>query len=167
MTRKAADTATTGGRARPAVVRAGEGEARWWLGALAVIRATAADTVGAMTVIEVTEPAGAEAPLHVHHREDEAFWVLQGDVTLRIGEMIVQAHAGDYALGPRDVPHAYRVGDAGCRMLFICTPGGFEEVVRAMSEPAGERVVPPPGTAMPDLERIAEVAGAHGVELLG
>ena len=39
-----------------------------------------------MTIVEVTEPPGTEAPLHVHHKEDEAFWVLDGDVTLQIGD---------------------------------------------------------------------------------
>lgn len=64
-------------------VRSGDGEARWWLGALAVIKATAADTAGHMTVVEVTDPPRVEAPLHVHHKEDEAFWVLEGDVDIR------------------------------------------------------------------------------------
>ena len=59
-------------------VRAGEGEARWWFASLAVIKATAADTAGQLTIVEVTEPPGAQAPLHVHHREDEAFWILEG-----------------------------------------------------------------------------------------
>src|SRR4051812_44903516 len=65
-----------------AAVAADQGDARWWFAALAVIKATAADTRGAMTIVEVTEPPGAEAPLHVHHREDEAFWILEGSVTL-------------------------------------------------------------------------------------
>ena len=53
----------------PVAVRSSEGEARWWVGALAVIKATAADTGGQVTIVEVTEPPGGEAPLHVHHRE--------------------------------------------------------------------------------------------------
>ncbi|CAN5579217.1 hypothetical protein BH20ACT17_BH20ACT17_07220 [soil metagenome] len=58
-------------------VAAGDGEAIWWFGGLAEIKATAADTGGLMTIVEITEPAGMEAPLHVHHREDEAFWILE------------------------------------------------------------------------------------------
>jgi hypothetical protein len=63
----------------------GEGEARWWLGGLATIKATSKETDGLYTLVEVLEPEG-EAPLHVHHREDEAFWVLDGEVTFRIGD---------------------------------------------------------------------------------
>jgi hypothetical protein len=58
-----------------------EGEARWWFASLAVIKATAVDTGGQMTIIEITEPPGSQAPLHVHHREDESFWILEGDLT--------------------------------------------------------------------------------------
>ena len=152
---------------KPVVVAKDEGEARWWFSSLAVIKATAADTGGRMTIIEVTEPPGAEGPLHVHHREDEGFWLLEGDATLEVGDTTIEAHAGDYAFGPRDIPHRYTVGSAGCRMLFIMTPGGFEDLVIAMSEPAGSRTLPPPSEEEPDWERIAAIANAHGAELLG
>jgi len=65
------------------------------------------------TIVEITEPPGAEAPLHVHHREDEAFWILEGDVTLEVGGTTIEASAGDYAFGPRGIPHRYTVGDRG------------------------------------------------------
>jgi quercetin dioxygenase-like cupin family protein len=150
----------------PVAVREDEGEARWWFGALAVIKATAADTGGQMTIVEMTEPPGAEAPRHVHHREDESFWILGGDVTLQVGDATIEASAGDYAFGPRDIPHSYKVGESGCRMLFICTPGGFEDLVRAMSEPAESRTLPPPADEPPNMERIAGIAETYGCELL-
>ena len=152
---------------KPVTVASDEGEARWWFAALAVIKATAADTGGQMCIVEMTEPPGSEGPLHVHHREDEAFWILEGDVTLPIGDQIIEAHAGDYAFGPRDIPHRYTVGAAGCRMLFICTPGGFEGLVRDMSEPAASRTLPPPSEQEPDWAKVAAVAKAYGCELLG
>ena len=151
----------------PVVVRKDEGEARWWFGGLAVIRATAADTGGQMTIVEMTEPPGTEAPLHVHHREDEAFLILEGSATLQVGDETFEVSAGDYAFGPRDIPHKYTIGAQGCRMLFICTPGGFEKLVREMSEPAGARTLPPPSDQEPDMERIAAIAEANGCELLG
>jgi hypothetical protein len=57
--------------------------------------------------------------------------------------------------GLRETPHRYSVGDAGCRMLFIFTPGGFESLIREMSEPAATRTLPPPSKEEPDFERIA------------
>jgi len=151
----------------PVVTPSGEGEARWWFDCLAVIKATAADTGGQMTIIEITEPAGAQGPLHVHHREDEGFWILEGDATFEIGNTTIEAHAGDYLFGPRDIPHRYSVGDAGCRMLFIMTPGGFEELVIAMSRPAKSRTLPQPSNEEPDWAQVAAIAEAHGAELLG
>ena len=149
-----------------AAVPTGEGEAIWWFGALAEIKATAADTGGLMTIIEMTEAPNAEAPWHVHHREDEAFWILEGDVTIEVGDASFRCHAGDYAFGPRDVPHRYSIGDKGCRMLFICTPGGFEKLVRQMSVPAESRTLPPPPDEEPDWDHVAAVAEANGCELL-
>ena len=69
----------------PLAVSSDGGEARWWFGSLAVIKATAADTGGQMSLVEVTEAPGYEAPLHVHHREDEGFWILEGDATFEVG----------------------------------------------------------------------------------
>jgi mannose-6-phosphate isomerase-like protein (cupin superfamily) len=151
---------------KPLVVRNDEGEARWWFDALAVIRATAADTGGLMTIVEVTEPPGHEAPLHVHHREDEAFYILEGSATIQVGDQSFEVGPGDYAFGPRDTPHRYSIGDEGCRMLFICTPGGFENLVKNMSVPAERRTLPPPSDEEPDWERVAAVAEAGGCELV-
>ncbi len=150
----------------PVAVHENEGEARWWFAALAVVKVTAADTGGRLTIVEVTEPPGAIAPLHVHHREDESFWILEGDVTVTVGDAVIEAHAGDYLFGPRNIPHRYTVGERGCKMLFITTPGGFEDLVIAMSRPATSRTVPPPFDEEPDWGHVAAVARAHGCELL-
>jgi quercetin dioxygenase-like cupin family protein len=147
--------------------RSGEGEARWWFGALAEIKVTAEQTGGLLSMIEITEPPNMVGPLHVHHREDEGFWILDGDVTFHVGDVTIEARAGDFAWGPRDVPHRYTVGPDGCRMLFILTPAGFEGLVRDMSEPAAERTIPPASDEAPDMERVARVAQAYGCELLG
>ena len=112
-------------------VRKDEGEARWWFGALAEIKANAADTGGQGSIVEVTERPGAEAPLHVHHRDDEGFWILEGEVTFEIGDETIEASAGDFVFGPRDIPHRFKIGDRGCRTLFILVPGGIEDVIRA------------------------------------
>jgi quercetin dioxygenase-like cupin family protein len=151
----------------PIAVQSDEGEARWWFAALAVIKTTGVDTGGQMTIVEVTEPPKSEAPLHVHYREDEAFWILEGGATFQVGDETIEGRAGDYLFGPRNIPHKYTVGEQGCRMLFICTPGGnFENVVMEMSVPAESRTLPPPSEEEPDFERIAAIAKANGCELL-
>jgi mannose-6-phosphate isomerase-like protein (cupin superfamily) len=146
--------------------RSHEGEARWWFACLAEIKVTAEQTGGLLSIIEITEPPNAAGPLHVHHREDEGFWILEGDVTFEVGDTTIEASAGDFAFGPRGIPHRYTVGDAGCRMLYIMTPGGFEELIRGMSVPAQSRTLPPASDEEPDWEHVAAVAKAHGCELL-
>jgi quercetin dioxygenase-like cupin family protein len=153
----------------PVVVRKNAGEARWWFGALAQLKATAADTGGQLTIVEVTEHPGAEAPLHVHFRDDEAFWILEGEVTFEVGDTTIEASAGDYVFGPRGIPHRFTVGETGCRMLFIMVPGGLEDVIRATSEPAETRTLPPPPEHEPTPEQIdalKAVIKEHGYELL-
>ena len=80
---------------QPVAVAKDEGGARWWFGGLAVIKATAADTGEQMTIVEIAELPGTEAPLHVHHREHEGFWILDGDVTFEVGDTTIEAHVGD------------------------------------------------------------------------
>src|SRR5437868_8846660 len=98
----------------------------------------------------MTEAPNALGPLHVHYREDEGFWILEGEVTFEVDDDIILARAGDFVFGPRDIPHRYTVGPDGCRMLFIMTPGGFENLVREMSVPAQSRTLPPPSDEEPD-----------------
>jgi mannose-6-phosphate isomerase-like protein (cupin superfamily) len=154
----------------PAAVPSAEGEARWWFDNLAVIKATAADTGGQMTIVEVTGPSDWAGPLHVHHREDEGFWILEGSAILEIGDQTIEARPGDYVLGPRHIPHRYTTGPEGCRMLFMLTPGGFEDVLRATSRPAESRTLPPAADGPPSDKQMMQMQAAiraHGCELLG
>jgi mannose-6-phosphate isomerase-like protein (cupin superfamily) len=155
-------TVTTEGLPARALA-AGEGEARWWFGQLAVIKATAEDTGGGHTLVEITVDPGYETPLHVHHREDEGFWMIDGSATFTVGDETVEAGPGAYLFGPKDVPHKWRAGADGARLLYLFAPGGFEDLIRAMSEPARELVPPPP---IPPPDNVVEIAAGFGVELL-
>ncbi len=153
----------------PVAISSGEGEARWWFDGLALIKATAAETGGLMTILEITEPPDNQGPLHVHHVEDEGFWILEGSATFEIGDETIEARAGDYLFGPRDIPHRYTTGPDGCRMLFIFTPGGFEVLLRATSRPAERRALPPPAEAPPSEEEMKMMLAAiqdYGCEML-
>jgi quercetin dioxygenase-like cupin family protein len=144
----------------------GEGEAKWWLGvSLATIKATGKETGGRYTLVEVLEPEGAEAPLHVHHNEDEAFWVLEGDLTFEVGDEMIKASPGAFLFGPSAVPHRYTVDSGPARLLFVLSPAGFEEFIYATSEPAKERILPPPPDEA-EMEQLGAVARQYGCELL-
>ena len=160
-----------GGAARTFGLKEGEGEARWWLGVtLATIKATGKETDGRYALVEVLEPEGAEAPLHVHHNEDEAFWVLEGELTFEVGEETIKASPGSFLFGPKDVPHRYTVESGPARMLFLLSPAGFEEFIYASSEPAPERTLPPPPGGPPseaEMEQLGALARQYGGEILG
>jgi mannose-6-phosphate isomerase-like protein (cupin superfamily) len=140
------------------------GQPRWFFGMLAEVKASAADTGGQYTLLEITAPAGLETPLHVHYNEDEGFYVLEGTVTVRVGDETVQLSAGQHAFGPRDVPHKFTVGPDGARMIWVLTPGGFEDFVDEVSVPAETPTVPPPSVVPP--ENVGEIVLRHGNELL-
>jgi hypothetical protein len=108
-----------------------------------------------------------EGPLHVHQKDDEGFYILEGDATFQIGDTTIEASAGDFLWGPHGIPHRYSTGPAGCRLLFVMTPGGFENLVRGMGVPAESRTLPPPSDEEPDWEHVAAVAKANDCELLG
>lgn len=141
-----------------------QGDARWFFGMLAIMKATSAETNGEFSLLEIIAPAGLEAPLHVHHNEDEGFLVLEGSVTLYIGDEVIEATAGQHAFGPREVPHRFTIGPEGARMIWVLTPGGFENMVEAVSVPA-EAMTPPPEGVYPP-ENAGELIKPYGNELL-
>ena len=105
-------------------------------------------------------------PLHVHRREDEAFYVLEGELSLHLPGRSLTLGAGEAFLAPKDVPHAYRVESETARWLAIATPAGFDDFVREVGEPAPEETLPPEGRQH-DPARLAEIAARFGIELLG
>ncbi len=140
------------------------GQPRWFFGMLAEVKASAADTAGRYTLVEMIAPPGLEAPLHVHHSEDEGFHVLDGSVTVVVGDETVELASGQHAFGPRDVPHRFTVGPDGARMIWVLTPGGFEHLIEAVSVPAETRSVPPASVVPP--ENVDEILRRYGNELL-
>ena len=143
---------------------AARGQQHWFFGMLAEVKASAADTGGQYTLLEITAPAGLQTPLHVHYRADEGFYVLDGTVTIQLGEETVELGPGQHAFGPRDIPHRFTIGPDGARMIWVLTPGGFEDFVDEVSAPAETPTVPPPSVVPP--ENAAEIVLRHGMELL-
>ena len=136
------------------------GQPRWFFGMLAEVKASAADTAGQYTLVEITAPPGLEAPLHVHYTEDEGFYVLEGSVTIEVGDATVELGPGQHALGPRDIPHRFTVGPDGAHMIWVLTPSGFEDFVDEVSEAAEAPTVPPAHVLPP--ENAAEIVLKHG-----
>ena len=121
---------------------------------------------GEHTVLEMVAPPGDQPPLHVHHDSDEGFYVLEGEVTVWAGDERHELGPGQFALGPKGVPHTYRVGpDGPARFLVTASDGSFARFVQAYGVPAPRRELPP--REAPDAERLGRLAAEHGIELLG
>jgi quercetin dioxygenase-like cupin family protein len=147
-------------------VPAGEGRPIWFLRNRMTVKATADTTAGAFGLVESLIAPGFSPPLHVHHREDESFYVLEGELTLQCGEKRFRASAGAFVFLPRDVPHTFVVeGDRPARMLTLLTPGGGEGVfIEGGRHP--ERDGLPPETP-PDIAALKEVSSRFGAEIVG
>ena len=107
-------------------------------GATVVLRASSESTNGAMTILE-EEPPLLDTPLHVHSREDELFYILEGEHIVQLGEEEHRVGPGEAIFLPRGIPHAQRrVVSGEGRHLVICTPGGLEEFFRDLAKAEAE-----------------------------
>jgi quercetin dioxygenase-like cupin family protein len=151
---------------RACFLEPGEGQPIWFLRNRMTIKATAHTTGGAFGLVESWIAPGFSPPLHVHHLEDEAFYVLEGEVTMRCGDRTFRARPGAFVFLPRDVPHTFVVeGDTPARMLTLLTPGGGENVfIEGGRHPDGDGL--PPATP-PDIENLKRVSARYGAEIVG
>jgi quercetin dioxygenase-like cupin family protein len=144
-----------------------QGEAFWFFGTLVTLKSSAATTNGRVAVTENLAPRGAGSPLHVHHNEDEWFYVIEGELTFWVGGEVITAPAGSFVYGPRNIPHTFTVTSDQARFLLVVEPAGFEGFVRAIGQPAERLEIPPAATEPPVIARIAEAAAEYGMEILG
>jgi len=109
---------------------------------------------------------GFSPPLHVHQREDESFYVLEGELTMRCGDRTFEARPGAFVFLPRGVPHTFVVeGDRPARMLTLITPGGGEAFFREAGRPAESDGLPP--AAPPDIAALKRAGAMFGSEIVG
>lgn len=141
-----------------------EGDAYDFLSTLSIIKAAGAATNNALAVIEMRLPAGFSPPPHVHHNEDEAFYVLSGGIVAQLGEQQVVAGKGSFIWLPRGVQHGFVVDAAEpCSMLVMTTPSGFDSFVADVgSSTTTTHRLPEPRE--PDVPRLIEIAGRYGIE---
>ena len=140
-------------------VQASEGRHFNVMGAAMTYKATADETGGAYSLAVETTPPGGGLPLHVHHPEDEAMYILEGEYEIQCGEKVFRATQGVFVFVPRDTPNSYRnCGDTPGKFLYITSPGGFEKLVAETSDlTAG---------GQPNMSQVQAVAQRHGVGFL-
>lgn len=144
----------------------GAQDAYWWQGSLMTIKTRAQDTDGALGLVEGHFYEGFGPPLHVHRREDEGMYVLEGEIRFRRGEQEFIAGPGTMVWGPRGVPHAFKVQPGGARALVIVTPGGFERMFEEGGVAARDLAEPPPAAGYDPQAAIA-LAERFQFEVIG
>ena len=139
----------------------------WFLGTLATVKAPSAATGGFLSVVEFLHPSGFATPSHIHHRADEAFYVLSGSIHGFCGDSVWEAGGGSFVWLPRGLPHGYSVDDGDpVRTLAITLPGGFDEFVAELGEPALRHELPQ-AFVMPDISVLLAAAANDRQEILG
>ena len=149
------------------IVRAdGEGERlRFMGGGMLTMKATAEETDGAFLLFEDVMTQGKTTPLHTHANEDEALYVLDGELLVHIDGVDHAVGARGVAVAPRGVPHAFLVTSATARVLTLLTPGSAEDFYRGASEPAGADA---DASGPVDFDRVrASAERSGGMQVLG
>jgi quercetin dioxygenase-like cupin family protein len=114
-----------------------------------IILADGKDTGGRHSLMEQLLPKGSGPGPHKHTWSDETFYMLDGEITLLIGDETRTARKGDFVMVPRDTRHAFRVNSETARFLNGYTPASMEALVIEMGTPTTERVLPPKRSTTP------------------
>ena len=138
----------------------------WFIDNLVHIHIDGDTSGGSFALLEMCGGRGDMPPLHVHERDDETFYVIDGELSLFVGGQQLLLGAGQAALAPRAVPHCYRVESEEARWLLITTPAGLDSFVREVAEPAPADELPPAGRPQ-DPALLAQAAAKAGIEILG
>lgn len=141
--------------------------AYWFLNSLNVVLATSESTGSAYSMVHHTAPTGHATPYHLHHAEDEAFYVLGGEFTFICDGKKTILGPGGYVFLPRGIPHGIRcTGSTPSTMLILAMPGtGFVGMMIEMAEPAKERELPP--VTKPDIEKLTMLCAKYKIDILG
>ena len=126
---------------------------KWYLGNLTTNLAEKNDTDGAFFLVEATLAPGTEPPPHTHSREDELFYVLEGEFDVYVREEGFKVGTGECIFLPRLLPHAFVIRSNRLRLLTLFTPAGLEEAFRGVGSPA-QNLELPRLVACPPIQRV-------------
>nr|ADN16886.1 Cupin 2 conserved barrel domain protein [Gloeothece verrucosa PCC 7822] len=144
-----------------------EGPAVWAMGVLVTLKLQGKDSGGAYSIFEDFIPPGVGTPLHIHTREEEFWYVLEGQLTWNVGDKLFQATQGDFINTPRGVPHRFQnSGNKPARMLLGYSPAGFEQWFLDVGKPVSDRKAQPPKITPQDIEKAVAAAKEYGVNFV-
>jgi quercetin dioxygenase-like cupin family protein len=150
----------------PTIRRAAEGRTLAVVGDVYRFLATGEDTNGKYALWEAVVPPGDGPPPHVHRREEEGFYILEGEITVQIGAERIVATTGMFANMPVGTPHSFKNdSDKPAKMLISIAPAGLEQMFFECGVPVakGATTAPPPTKA--EMEKMLEIASRYGIEI--
>ncbi len=141
---------------------------RWYMASLTTNLAEKKDTNGAFCLVEATLAPGNEPPPHEHSREDELFYVLEGEFDVYVGKEAFKVEKGECVFLPRLKAHAFAIRSPRIRLLTLFTPAGLEDAFRSASSPAKNLDLPAKALtcAESDPKQILQRFGQFGVRFL-
>jgi mannose-6-phosphate isomerase-like protein (cupin superfamily) len=103
-------------------LKQGEGESVWSLGGRFTVKVAEANADGRFSLVEALAFRSTEPPLHIHHREDEAWYILDGHMTFYVGDEVIEADAGSFVYAPSGLAHTFTVDIEPTRVLVSPHP---------------------------------------------
>jgi len=144
-----------------------KGRALWHLGALLVFKALGEETADQYWALEGLADKNMAVPLHSHSREDEIWYVLEGEIIFTVGDKRFTGGPGTFAYIPRNTPHTFQVKSGIARWFGFGTPAGFDRWFFETGVPAEALVLPPPSDVPPDVDAMVGSLREYGTETLG
>ena len=133
--------------------------------ALGSILLSGEDTGGAYCLLDVRVAPGKGVPRHTHTREDEALFVISGELEALVGDQASTLRAGETLIAPRNIPHQLRnSGNVANHYLIMFSPAGFEEFLKAASVPAPDDAVAPTEPPAVAVQNVFELADRYGIQ---
>jgi quercetin dioxygenase-like cupin family protein len=153
-------------RSAPIVLTPPEGRTVAVVGDVYRFLVTGADTNGKYAAWEAIVPPGGGPPPHVHSREDEGFYILEGEITLTVDNVPIVAKAGMFANMPIGTPHSFKnESSRPARMLITVAPSGLEEMFLEFGVPLAEGATSAPPATKEEIDKLLAVAPKYGIEV--
>jgi quercetin dioxygenase-like cupin family protein len=123
-----------------------------------------ADTGGKYCLLEMGLAPGMGVPRHTHTREDEAYYVISGELEIIVGDEIFVLRTGDTLIAPRDIPHQLRnSGNVENHYLLVFSPSGFEGFLQATAVPAPDNALAPTEPPAVAVRNVHQLAAEYGI----
>ncbi len=150
---------------QPFILRANEGQAVWYTTLRMTLKATSESTGGALSLVEALAAPGSAPPWHVHHHDDEMFYILDGSFLFKCGDERFEGGPSSFVFLPRRIPHSFKVvSETPARFLVLGTPAGIDQYFVDAGTPALEEGLRPQPI---DVQQMAAIATQYGMEILG